>query len=147
MIRPAKLLLILFAFVPFAHAEAQHGIMVREAIIRVAPDDSAQKIGTTGRGRQVVILGQNHDWINVFANVDQGRDITGWIMDKGVVRTTTPNGDRIVFAAAEDSEDQASRSRGRPGAAQDAMRLYASLAELLPKSPLAGEALYRSADI
>ena len=27
------------------------------------------------------------------------------------------------------------------------MRLYASLSELLPKSPLAGEALYRSADI
>lgn len=148
MIRPAKFLpFLLLLTSALAHAEAQHGIMVREAIIRITPDDSAQKIGDTGRGRQVVILGQNHDWVNVFANVDQGRDITGWIMDKGVVRTTTPNGDRIVFAAAEDSEDQASRSHGRPGAAQDAMRLYASLAELLPKSPLAGEALYRSADI
>jgi len=148
MIRPAKFLpFLLLLTSALAHAEAQRGIMVREAIIRITPDDSAQKIGATGRGRQVVILGQNHDWVNVFANVDQGRDITGWIMDKGVVRTTTPNGDRIVFAAAEDSEDQASRSHGRPGAAQDAMRLYASLAELLPKSPLAGEALYRSADI
>src|SRR5438270_940761 len=147
MIRPAKLLLILFAFVPFAHAEAQHGIMVREAIIRITPDESSQKIGVTGRGREVVILGQNHDWINVFANVDVERDITGWIVDKGVVRTTTPNGDRVVFAAAEESEDQASRSHGRAGAAQDAMRLYASLADLFPKSPLAGEALYRAADI
>ena len=148
MNRRSKILPLLFLLAAtLAHGEAQHGIMVREAIIRITPDESSQKIGVTGRGREVVVLGQNHDWINVFANVDVERDITGWILDKGVVRTTTPNGDRVVFAEAEESEEQASRSHGRAGAAQDAMRLYASLADLFPKSPLAGEALYRAADI
>ncbi|HEV2112585.1 MAG TPA: hypothetical protein VGR50_00470, partial [Terriglobales bacterium] len=36
---------------------------------------------------------------------------------------------------------------GRASAAQDAMHLYAGLAELFPKSSLAGEGLYRAADI
>jgi outer membrane protein assembly factor BamD (BamD/ComL family) len=46
-----------------------------------------------------------------------------------------------------DSEDQASRSHGRRGAAQDAERLYREVNELFPTSPLAGEGLYRYADI
>jgi outer membrane protein assembly factor BamD (BamD/ComL family) len=131
----------------FAIADAQRGILVREAVIRITPDETSQRIGLAGRGREVVILNQSHDWINVFANVGVEKDITGWILNKGVVLPSTPNGDKIVFAEAEDSEDQASRSHGRPGAAQDAMHLYASLAELFPKSSLAGEALYRAADI
>ena len=45
------------------------------------------------------------------------------------------------------SEDEASRSHGRRGAAQDAMRLYYAVAEYFPTSPLAGEGMYRSADI
>jgi hypothetical protein len=46
-----------------------------------------------------------------------------------------------------DSEDQASQRQGRRGAAQDAMRLYYRVAEYFPTSPLAAEAMYRSADI
>jgi hypothetical protein len=52
-----------------------------------------------------------------------------------------------VFGEAADSEDEASRRRGRRDAAQDAMRLYYRLYDLFPNSPLAGEALYRAADI
>ena len=60
---------------------------------------------------------------------------------------TTPNGDKIVFGEAADSEDQASRRRGRRDAAQDAMRLYYRVYDLFPTSPLAAEGLYRAADI
>jgi outer membrane protein assembly factor BamD (BamD/ComL family) len=42
---------------------------------------------------------------------------------------------------------EASRRGGRRGAAQDAMRIYARIAEYFPASPLAGESLYRSADV
>jgi len=69
------------------------------------------------------------------------------MMNKGVVQASTPNGDKIVFGEAVDSEDQASQRHGRRGAAQDAMRLYYRTAEYFPHSPLAGEAMYRSADI
>ena len=145
--KSVKLAAAMLLMTSLAHSEPQHGILVREAVIRITPDDTSQRIGLAGRGREVVVLNQSHDWINVFANVGPEKQITGWILNKGVVLPSTPNGDKIVFAEAEDSEDQASRSHGRPGAAQDAMHLYASLADLLPKSQLAGEALYRAADI
>ncbi|MGA9413907.1 MAG: hypothetical protein WBV60_04405, partial [Terriglobales bacterium] len=41
----------------------------------------------------------------------------------------------------------ASRRHGRRGAAQDALRLYRRAYDIFPASPLAGEALYRAADI
>jgi len=66
---------------------------------------------------------------------------------QSVIRASTPNGDKILYGEAVDSEDQASQRRGRRGAAQDAMRLYYAVAETFPKSPLAAEAMYRSADI
>jgi outer membrane protein assembly factor BamD (BamD/ComL family) len=69
------------------------------------------------------------------------------VLDTGVVWSSTPNGDRILFGAAVDSEDEASRRHGRRGAAQDALRLYRRTYDIFPASPLAGEALYRAADI
>jgi outer membrane protein assembly factor BamD (BamD/ComL family) len=64
-----------------------------------------------------------------------------------VVWASTPNGDRILFGAAVDSEEEASRRHGRRGAAQDALRLYHRVYDVFPTVPLAGEALYRAADI
>jgi len=77
----------------------------------------------------------------------EGKTITGWILSKALVLNSTPNGDKIIFGEAADSEDQASRRRGRRDAAQDAMRLYYRIYDLFPTSPLAGEGLYRAADI
>jgi outer membrane protein assembly factor BamD (BamD/ComL family) len=77
----------------------------------------------------------------------EGKAITGWILNKGMVTGSTQDGDRIIFGEAADSEDQASRRRGRRDAAQDAMRLYYRVYDLMPTSPLAAEALYRAADI
>ena len=144
----------------FAFAQAPRGTLINEEAIRVAPASDAAKLGEAGRGHELVILDTTRDWAHVEAiirepqkdaDVDspeaQGKTITGWVPDKAMVTTATPNGDKIVFGEATDSEDQASRRRGRRDAAQDAMRLYYRVYDLFPSSPLAAEGLYRAADI
>ncbi len=138
--------LAIFSVTAYA-AETERGVMVREAIIYLAPDSSSSKLGTVERGRELAVLEKSRTWVHVLASVTSERDVTGWILDKGVVRKSTPNGDQILFGQAVDSEAEASRRRGRRGAADEAQRLYARTAEYFPNSPLAGEALYRSADI
>src|SRR5712692_5863599 len=128
-------------------AEYKRGAMVRAGMIYISPDRSSAKLSDIERGREVVILETSREWLHVEANVTEERTVTGWMVDKGVVRASTPDGDKILYGEGVDSEDQASQRRGRRGAAQDAMRLYYRVADYFPKSPLAGEALYRSADI
>jgi hypothetical protein len=123
------------------------GVTVRPAQIYISPDPSAPRLAEIDRGREVAVLETSREWVHVFASLGEERDVTGWMLDKGVIRTSTPNGDAILYGAAADSEVEASRPRGRRNAAQDAMNLYARMAEYFPQSPRAGEALYRSADI
>ncbi len=132
---------------PAVAAGFQHGAMVREANIYVSPDPTSAKLGEVDRGREVIILENSRDWVNVEANLTTERTITGWILNKGVIGPSVQDGDKILFGEAIDSEDQASRKHGRRGAAQDSMWLYRSVYEIFPASPLAGEALYRAADI
>src|SRR5712692_5461223 len=146
---------------PFLHA-AERAALVREAVIYLSPDTSSAKLGEAGRGREVILLERARNWLHVeallgFAQTPdpafvededvEGKTITGWILDSGAVWASTPNGDRILFGAAVDSEDEASRRHGRRGAAQDALRLYHRVYDIFPNAPLAGEALYRAADI
>src|ERR1700730_5368207 len=140
-------LLALTSAIPTAAADYQRGAVVRVAQIYLSPDASSAKLAEMDRGREIIVLETNREWAHVEANLTEERTVTGWILDKGVVQALTPNGDRIMYGEAVDSEDQASRRRGRNGAAQDAMRLYYRLAEYFPSSPLAAEAMYRSADI
>ena len=126
---------------------ADRGVLIREATLYVNPDLNAAKVGVAGRGREIAIFERSHEWAKVFANVDQEKDVTGWLLDKGIIFASTPNGDRILFGAAAEAEEEASRSHGRRGAEKDAMRLYARMAEYFPNSPLAAEALYRAGDI
>ena len=134
-------------------AAIDRGIIIREGIIYVSPDPSSAKLSNIGRGREVAIVERSPGWMNVVGTVETDpeqeteRNVTGWIVDKGVITPATPEGDKIIFGEAVDSEAEASRRGGRKGAAQDAMRLYARLAEYFPNSPLAAEAAYRSADI
>lgn len=141
-------------------AGGDRGILVREAQLRVTPDPTSALVATAQRGREVLVVEKSQQWVKVFAYiyVDPNKEEenlgeqsmpqpTGWMLNKGIVLASTPDGDRIVFGEAADSEEQASRRFGRKGAAQEAMRLYARTAEYFPKSPLAGEALYRAADI
>lgn len=132
---------------PAHAAQAERAINIRDALLYLAPDASSQKLGRVGRGREVAIFDKTPGWLHVFAAVDQGRDVSGWMLDKGIVRTSTPDGDKIIFGEAVDSEAEASRRGGRKNAAQDAMRLYYRLQEYFPQSALAAEALYRAADI
>jgi hypothetical protein len=136
---------VLFSFPTWA--ETVRGTPIRVSSIYLSPDTSSNKLAEIERGREVVILETSRDWLHVEAALTEEKLITGWMMNKGVVEGSTPNGDKIVFGEAVDSEDQASQRHGRRGAAQDAMRLYYRTAEYFPHSPLAGEAMYRSADI
>jgi outer membrane protein assembly factor BamD (BamD/ComL family) len=138
---------ILFSGLLAVAAEYQRGALIRVASIYLSPDPSSAKLGDVERGREVIVLETSRGWLHVEANVTEERTVSGWIIDKGVVRASSPDGAKILYGEAVDSEDQASQRRGRRGAAQDAMRLYYRTAEYFPSSPLAGEALYRAADI
>jgi hypothetical protein len=143
-----------------AFAQPQRGTLVHEETIRVSPSSDTPKLGEAGRGHELIIIDSSREWTHVEAILreprkdadeddpeSEGKTITGWVLTKGLVAMTTPNGDKIVFGEAADSEDEASRRHGRRDAAQDAMRLYYRVYDLFPASPLAAESLYRAADI
>jgi len=142
-----RLAVALFMMSAFASAEVVRATTIRVSALYLSPDTSSTKLADIDRGREVIYLETSNSWVHVEANLTEERTVTGWIESKGLVQSTTPDGDKILFGEAVDSEDQASQRNGRRYAAQDAMRLYAEVAELFPQSPLAGEAMYRSADI
>lgn len=141
------LALAIFMMSAVASADVVRATTIRVSAIYLSPDASSAKLADIDRGREVIYLETSNTWVHVEANLTEERTVTGWIEGKGLVQSTTPDGDKILFGEAADSEDQATQRNGRRYAAQDAMRLYAEVAELFPQSPLAGEALYRSADI
>ena len=130
-----------------AQADVVRAATIRVAPIYLNPDTSSAKLADVDRGRELVFLETSGDWVKVEANLTEERIVTGWMQTKGLIQSTTPDGDKILFGEAVDSEDQASQRNGRRYAAQDAMRLYGELGEIFPQSSLAGEAMYRSADI
>ena len=142
----AVLLMVLTIGLP-SWAQARRGAPLRVASIYIAPDATSVKLGQIERGREVIVLESSRDWLKVEANLTEERTLTGWIQQKEIVDTTVPNGDRILFGEAVDSEEQASERQGRRGAVQDAIHLYYEVYDLFPNSPLAGEGLYRAADI
>ena len=163
---PAAAIFLFFALIPSiaptlsAQSRANRGTLVHEEAIRVSPSADAAKLGQAERGHELIILEASSQWTQVEAilrepkrDADdndpaaQGKTITGWVSNKSLVSMSTPNGDKIIFGEGADSEDQASRRRGRRDAAQDAMRLYYRVYDLFPASPLAAEGLYRAADI
>ncbi len=153
---PAALLF----FTNLAFGQGPRGTLVAEESVRVSPSADAAKLADAERGHELIILNSTHDWTQVEAILKEprrdadeddpesrGKTVTGWVSSKALVTNSTPNGDKIVFGEAADSEDQASRRRGRRDAAQDAMRLYYRVYDLFPTSPLAAEGLYRAADV
>src|ERR1043166_9879225 len=152
--KSAIILFVISAAMTALAADKEHGTLVRTANLYVSPGSTSEKLMQVERGRDMVVLEHtNMDstvWMKVFVTFIQDenrRDVTGWVSSKGLVTTSTPNGDQIIFGEAVDSENQAEQRGGRKGAAQDAMRLYYRLYEYFPSSPLAGEALWRAADI
>ena len=137
---------------------AERGTIIRKAVLYVAPDVSSAKLATADRGREAVVLERTPGWVHVIATLMDAaynpdpdapgtRNVTGWMLDKGYITELTAKGDQILFGEAAECENEASRSHGRRGAASDARRLYYRVFDLFPKSPLAGEALFRAADV
>ncbi len=137
-------------------ADQEGGTVIRETPIYVSPDASAQKVGTASRGRDIELVAERSTidgkpWARVLAKVEAGligsKDISGWIDSRLLITTSTANADQIIYGEAVDSERQAEERGGRRHAGEDAMRLYYRLYQYFPNSPLAGEALWRAADI
>lgn len=162
----ALFVLVIFPALAAWPADQERGTIVREATLYVLPGSDSARVAQVARGNDVVVLEKtqvngNQPWFKVFAavgkghgmdedagrTVDQGHDVTGWLPAPGVITSSTPNGDQIIFGEAVDSERQAEQRGGRKNAAQDAMQLYARVYELFPNSPLAPEALWRAGDI
>jgi len=138
--------------------------VVHPAIVYVSADDDAQHIAEVTPGHEVVVMEHNGAWVRVFANTDMAdkqdddqepefstdENVTpasGWIRDKGIVAPGTANGDAILYGMAANLEDEAARPHAPKGAAEEAHLLYRRVAEYYPSSPLAAEALFRSADV
>jgi hypothetical protein len=131
-----------------AYAAGEHGTLIRVANIYISPDTNSTKMAEIERGRELVVLeNTTGNWAHVEALLGEEKTVSGWILDKGFVRSTNPDGDKIVFGEAADAEDEASRRHGRRGADKDSLRLYYRVYDLFPNSPLAGQSLYRAADI
>jgi hypothetical protein len=150
-------LLLLFALATAAlfAAEGEHATVIREEALSSSAGANAQKIAQVGRGSALTIVERSQadgqPWVKISMAADQqaqvSREVTGWLPAKAIVTPSTANGDEIIFGQASDSEQQAEERGGRKGAAEDALRLYSRVPELFPGSPLAAEAMWRSADI
>ena len=149
--RIALPLLLLWGVVALGQQQPQkqveRGAPIRPLTIYMAPDTTSARLGEVPRGREAAIMETSPGWLHVFVTNDQLKDVSGWIQDKGVVRASTPNGDKILFGEAVDSEAEAQKRHGRKGADRDAARLYRRIFDYFPNSPLTPEAYYRSADI
>src|SRR5437660_12714206 len=154
-VRISTIVLLLFLFMLFLHvhpgpvqAAGEHGTLIRVSYIYLSPAKNSPKLAEVERGRELVVIeNSSNGWAHVEAFLSEEKTVSGWILDKGFVRSTNPDGDKIIFGEAADSEDEASRRHGRRGADQDALRLYYRVYDLFPNSPIAGESLYRAADI
>jgi outer membrane protein assembly factor BamD (BamD/ComL family) len=137
--------------------------ILRETPLYVAPDTNSQKVDRIQEGRELVVAETSGPWVRVFANTDVeevdekdapvfGRDtapppVSGWIEARGVVRETTPDGDKVLMGEASSMEILAEDARGPRNAGQSARLLYRRVVEFYPNSPLAPEAAWRAADI
>ena len=145
MFRGFVALIVLLVSLPALAADI--GVLMRPTPIYIAPDTTSQKLTTAQRGIEAALLERNQKFLHVTLLLPEGAQITGWMLDKGAIFPGTPNGDHILFGEAVDSENEASHRGGRKDAAREAYRLYSRIAEYFPSSSLAGEALYRAADI
>src|SRR5882672_646556 len=86
---------VLALCVPSAMAAAYRCAMMRNASIFLSPDSTSAKLGEIGRGREVIVLEVTPRFLHVEANITDEQTITGWIVNKGTVQASTPDGDKI----------------------------------------------------
>src|SRR6266446_5648135 len=85
---------LLLLALPASTVDFQRGTVVRVAQVYLSPDVSSAKLAEMDRGREIIILETSREWVHVEANLTEGRTVTGWVLDKGVERASTPNGDK-----------------------------------------------------
>jgi len=144
---------VITASLPAWAADKEHGTLVQEVPMYVSPDANAQKVAIATRGRDTFLMERTtidgKAWAHVLVVVDtdrmEPREVSGWVDGRAVITQSSPSGDQIIFGEAVESERQA--ESGRRHATEDAMRLYYRMQEYFPNSPLAGEAMWRFADI
>src|SRR5947208_14651244 len=78
-------------------AEVVRAASIRVAGLYLSPDASSTKLADIDRGREVIYLEKSGDWIHVEANLTEERTVTGWTPSKGLIQSTTPDGDKILF--------------------------------------------------
>ena len=79
-------------------AAGEHGTLIRVADIYLTPDKNSQKLAEIERGRELVVLeNSSNGWAHVEVFLSEEKTVSGWILDKGFVRSTNPDGDQIVF--------------------------------------------------
>src|ERR1700722_6557910 len=107
--------------------KAARATVLHDANVYVAADADAQKVSLVTPGHEVVVIERNGPWVKVFANTDINDDAneddrnkpefsedanvtpaSGWIRDKGVVGSGTPDGDIVLYGTAANFEEQAS---------------------------------------
>src|SRR5450759_3877576 len=107
-VKPIIKLLLLTALILLGNPlllAADRGVLVREAVIYLSPDTSSSKLGQVERGRELVLLDKSRNWLHVeallgFAQTPdpafvededvEGKTISGWVLDTGVVWASTP---------------------------------------------------------
>lgn len=154
----AKSLVLLFGLAIFASAtqvnDQQHGTVIGDVVMYVSPDLHAAEVAKPSRGRDTWLMGRSvidgKPWAHIMVTMSLNtlsapRTITGWADGRLVITSATPSGDQIIFGEAKEAERQA--ESGRRHADEDAMRLYYRIYEYFPNSPLAGESLWRAADL
>jgi hypothetical protein len=143
--------------------DAQRAVILHTADVYVAPDTQSERVSMVTPGHEIFITSRNGPWVKVFANTDVQDEKpedepefatdaavlprAGWIRDKGVVSSATPNGDKLIYGQAASLEAAAGEPHAPKAAAGEAHLLYRRVAEYFPNSPLAGESEWRSADI
>ncbi len=143
--------------------DAARATVVRPTPLYVQGDATSEKLTSVTPGREMVIIERSSHWLRVYANTDietvREQDVpafsseqatppvSGWVEEKGVIDSDTPQGDAILFGEAVSTEQAASEPHAAAEAAEDARRLYRMTASLFPQSARAPEAAWRSADI
>ncbi len=148
-----------------AAAQASRATVLRTANVYVAADDNSLHTSVITPGHELAIVERSGDWVKVFANTDVNDEqhstdepdfkdpdenvapTSGWIHNKGIVGPPTPGGDEILYGTAANLEDEAAQPHAPKDAPFDATLLYRRVFEYYPDSPLAPEAMWRSADI
>ncbi len=143
--------------------DAAKATVIHPTPLFVQGDASTEKLATVTPGREMVIIERSGHWLRVYANTDieivREQDvpafsneqatppISGWVEEKGVVNSETPQGDAILFGEAMSTEQAAAEAHAPANLGEDARRLYRMVTVLFPQSGRAAEAAWRSADI